>query len=67
MGPLISKRPDFKEICKKYKLQARGGDTWDMSNADRLGVGEVELVNRMITGCNELIQLEMKLEAGESI
>ena len=42
--PLVSARPDFKDICKKMGLQARGtagvdsastGGTWDISNADR--------------------------------
>ena len=48
------------------KIQARGGagvdsaggDVWDMSNSDRLGTSEVDLVNVMIDGCAKLIQME---------
>jgi len=57
-------------------LQARGcggvdsdsvGGTWDISNADRLGKSEVELVNIFIEGVAQIIQWEKKLEAGEDI
>merc|ERR1719473_651419 len=71
--PLLSKRGEFKLICQGLKLQARGGagvdsaggDVWDMSNSDRLGTSEVDLVNVMIDGCAKLIQMEQKLEKGE--
>ena len=48
--PLVSSRSDFKALLKKMGLQARGtggvdsassGGTWDISNADRIGKGEV--------------------------
>merc|ERR1712196_392472 len=51
--PLFSAREDFKKVLGKMGLQARGcagvdsastGGTWDISNADRLGKSEVELV-----------------------
>ena len=48
-------------------MDSTGGDTWDLSNADRLGVGEVELVNRMIRGCKALVDAEQKLEKGEEL
>jgi creatine kinase len=68
--PMLSNQPDFKEICKSLKLQPRGGAgvdsaggaIWDMSNADRLGVSEVDLCNRMIEGCAELIRREQELD-----
>ena len=50
MLPLVSSRSDFKALLKKMGLQARGtggvdsastGGTWDISNADRIGKGEV--------------------------
>jgi len=71
----LSARSDFKDICKSLKLQARGGagvdsaggDTWDLSNSDRLGLSEVDLVNIMIEGCAKIIQMEAKLVAGEAI
>merc|ERR1711959_579591 len=73
--PLLSKKPEFKDICKSMKLQARGGagvdsaggDVWDMSNSDRLGTSEVDLVNIMIEGCAELVKKEQALEKGEEI
>merc|ERR1719199_146965 len=66
---------DFMEICASMKIQARGGagvdsaggDVWDMSNSDRLGVSEVDLVNLMIKGCNNLVKAEQALEKGEFI
>jgi len=74
--PLLSARPDFREMCKKMKLQVRGtsgvdsastGGTWDVSNADRLGHSEVELVNIFIEGLAKFIRMEMLLEQGKSI
>ena len=39
--PLVSARKDFMEACSKMKLQASGsGDTWEISNAERLGKSE---------------------------
>merc|ERR1719456_602917 len=74
--PLLSARHDFKDICSGLRLQARGGagvdstsagGIWDISNADRLGVSEVELVNLMIEGCAKLVKMEYALETGGSI
>merc|ERR1719506_588504 len=74
--PLLSARGDFKDICTGLRLQARGGagvdsassgGIWDISNADRLGVSEVELVNLMIEGCAKLVKIEQALETGQPI
>jgi len=74
--PKFSSRPDFKDILKKMRLQARGtsgvdsastGGTWDISNSDRLGMSEVQLCNLFIEGLAQVIRWEKKLEAGESI
>merc|ERR1719421_1924904 len=74
--PLLSARADFKDICAGLRLQARGsagvdsassGGVWDISNADRLGVSEVELVNLMIEGCAKLVKIEQALETGQPI
>ncbi|KXJ25076.1 Creatine kinase, testis isozyme [Exaiptasia diaphana] len=63
-------------ILEKLRLQKRGtggvdtasvGGTYDISNADRLGFSEVELVQAMVDGVGLLIQMEKKLEKGESI
>jgi len=74
--PLLSSRKDFKQMCGKMGLQARGGagvdsasvgGTWDISNADRLGKSEVQLVNIFIEGVAKFIQMEQMLEKGQSI
>ena len=64
--PNIGKRPDFVQLCSKHRLQPRGSagvdsafdGTFDISNSDRLGKSEVELVNLMIKGVAELLTLE---------
>ena len=74
--PLVSARADFKEICARMKLQARGtagvdsastGGTWDISNADRLGYSETALVNTFTEGVANIIRWEGMLERGEDI
>merc|ERR1712167_38240 len=74
--PLLSARPDFKEMMSKMGLQARGGGgvdsdsvggVYDISNADRLGKSEIDLVNIMIRGVHQIVEWEKALEAGEEI
>merc|ERR1712226_1360107 len=74
--PLFSARPDFKDIMKKMRLQARGtagvdsastGGTWDISNSDRLGMSEVQLCNLFIEGIAQVIKREQALEEGKDI
>lgn len=74
--PLLSARPDFKKICAARNLQARGqggvdceakGGIFDISNADRLGKSEVDLVNIMINGVADFVEWEQLLEQGKSI
>merc|ERR1712164_160030 len=74
--PLFSARPDFKDILKKMRLQARGtagvdsastGGTWDISNSDRLGMSEIQLCNLFIEGCAQVIRWEQALEEKKDI
>lgn len=74
--PNLSSHPKFKEVVRAMGLQARGGrgvdsaavgGKFDISNADRIGRGEVDLVNIMIEGCAQCIRWEMALEKGKSI
>ncbi|XP_013381734.1 creatine kinase U-type, mitochondrial isoform X2 [Lingula anatina] len=74
--PLLSKDPRFEDILTRMKLQKRGtggvdtaavGGTFDISNADRLGKSEVELVQLLIDGVNLLITMEKALEKRQSI
>jgi len=70
----LSARADFKAFTGKMKLQCRGtggvdsastGGTWDVSNADRIGKGEVDLVNTLIEGAAKLVQWEQLLQDGK--
>ena len=63
--PKFSARSDFKAVLAKMGLQARGtagvdsastGGTWDISNADRIGKSEVQLVNIFIEGPNQVLK-----------
>eukprot|EP00755_Sulcionema_specki_P021269 Sspe_Gene.13126::Locus_4503_Transcript_1_1_Confidence_1.000_Length_1545::g.13126::m.13126/K00933/E2.7.3.2; creatine kinase len=72
--PQLSEKKDIKTLCKKMGLQARGtagvdsasvGGTWDISNADRLGKSEVQLVNIMIEGNAKLVRWEKMLSEGK--
>lgn len=74
--PLVSSRKDFKNLLGRMGLQARGtagvdsastGGTWDISNADRLGKSEVELVNIFIEGVAQIIRWEQALEEGKNV
>ncbi|EQC41958.1 hypothetical protein SDRG_00807 [Saprolegnia diclina VS20] len=66
----------FEKLCGLLNLQPRGmngehsasvGGVYDVSNKQRIGYSEAELVQTMINGIRLLIDLEKKLEAGESI
>ncbi|XP_038554282.1 creatine kinase B-type-like isoform X2 [Micropterus salmoides] len=74
--PNLSKDARFSKILDNLRLQKRGtggvdtaatGDTFDISNNDRLGKSEVELVQLLIDGVNYLIECEKKLEKGQDI
>ena len=63
--PHFSGRKDFRAVLDRMGLQARGtagvdsastGGTWDISNADRLGKSEIELVNIFIEGVAQIIR-----------
>ncbi|KAM6986438.1 creatine kinase, mitochondrial 2a (sarcomeric) [Aplochiton taeniatus] len=74
--PRLSKDPRFSAILNNLRLQKRGtggvdtaatGDTFDISNNDRLGKSEVELVQCVVDGVNFLIECEKRLERGQDI
>merc|ERR1711937_761941 len=75
MLPKVSSRADWKDLCKAMGLQARGtagvdsastGGTWDVSNADRIGKGEVDLVNTLIEGAAQLVRWEKMCDNGKA-
>lgn len=59
--------------CVPVSLPPGGVDTaavggvFDISNADRLGFSEVELVQMVVDGVKLLVDMEKRLEKGESI
>lgn len=68
--------PKFSSILSSMKLQKRGtggvdtaatGGVYDISNADRLGKSEVELVQAVVDGVNLLVEMEKALERGNPI
>uniref|UniRef100_W5MDE5 Creatine kinase S-type, mitochondrial n=1 Tax=Lepisosteus oculatus TaxID=7918 RepID=W5MDE5_LEPOC len=72
----ISQDPRFSKILDNLRLQKRGtggvdtaavGDVFDISNNDRIGRSEVELVQLVIDGVNYLIECEKRLEKGQDI
>ncbi|KAG9341312.1 hypothetical protein JZ751_019416 [Albula glossodonta] len=74
--PHLGKDPRFPKILENLRLQKRGtggvdtaavGTTFDISNLDRLGQSEVQLVQTVIDGVNYLIECEKKLEKGQDI
>lgn len=74
--PTLSKDERFDDILKKLRLQKRGTggvDTastdgvFDVSNLDRLGFSEVELVQKVVDGVKLLIDMEKRLMEGKSI
>ncbi|EKX34475.1 hypothetical protein GUITHDRAFT_155718 [Guillardia theta CCMP2712] len=69
--PELNKDPHkLEEICSQYDLQPRGssgehtaaiGAKWDISNKQRIGFSEVELVQKMIDGVAKIIGIEEEL------
>merc|ERR1719498_614016 len=71
--PNVSSRPDWKKLIGCMGLQVRGtggvdsastGGCWDVSNADRIGKGEVDLVNILIEGAAVLVRWETMYDQG---
>jgi len=76
--PLLSKHESFDKLLAKLRLQKRGtggvdtssgaDDGWfDISNNDRIGKSELQLVQEACNGIQLFIEMEKKLAAGESI
>jgi len=76
--PLLSKHEKFDKLLAKLRLQKRGtggvdtssgaDDGWfDISNNDRIGKSELQLVQEACNGIQLFIEMEKKLAAGESI
>jgi len=73
---LAKDEAQFDKILAPLRLQKRGaggvdtkaeGGIYDISNADRIGFSELELVQFMVDGVKTLIEYEKKCEAGAKI
>jgi len=72
--PELNKNIELLEkVCDAFDLQPRGsagehsaavGAKWDISNKQRIGFSEVQLVQKMIDGITKIIAIEEKLAAG---
>ena len=65
--PNIGKADNFNDICDDLGLSARGihgehseseGGVWDISNKQRLGITEVQCVQRLYEGVKKLIETD---------
>merc|ERR1711933_297805 len=76
--PLLSKHEKFPDLLKALRLQKRGtggvdtgsgnDDGWfDISNADRLGASEFDLVQKVCDGVNLFVKMEIALGEGKPI
>jgi protein-arginine kinase len=74
--PNVGKHPEFAAWCDKLRLQPRGihgehsesdDGVYDLSNKERLGKSEVQLVQTMIDGVQTLIEAEKALAAGQPL
>jgi creatine kinase len=75
--PQLARHQEFLDrVCDKFDLQARGssgehteaiGGKYDVSNKQRIGLSEVQLVQKMIDGVTKVIFFEEQLTAGASI
>jgi creatine kinase len=72
-GEVQADKELLEHVCSAFDLQPRGsagehsaavGGKFDVSNKQRLGFSEVELVQKMIDGVSKVIELEQILAAG---
>lgn len=72
----LGQQPGFANLIQRLKLEAhtryaendkRYTGIFDISNAERFGKSETQLINIMIQGVYKLIELEKKLERGETV
>lgn len=68
--PCVSRLSNFREICDKLHLQARGvhgehteseAGVYDISNKRRLGLTEIQLVMGMYNGVKDILKMEQEM------
>eukprot|EP00535_Pseudo-nitzschia_heimii_P006234 CAMPEP_0197194440 /NCGR_PEP_ID=MMETSP1423-20130617/29227_1 /TAXON_ID=476441 /ORGANISM="Pseudo-nitzschia heimii, Strain UNC1101" /LENGTH=580 /DNA_ID=CAMNT_0042647863 /DNA_START=207 /DNA_END=1949 /DNA_ORIENTATION=- len=75
----LGQQPGFEDLLDRLHLEAssrfktKGScdaqytGIFDIANSERLGSSEIQLVNTMINGVGRLIELEKRLEKGETV
>jgi len=68
---LLSKRPDFRQLCRALHLQAKSygvgqQGVWEMSSVGKLS-SVVDQVNSLLAGVSQLVGWESKLSRGEQV
>jgi protein-arginine kinase len=67
--PFLGDTEDFMQICRKLGVEAKvdcmpdSTDTWLISKSGQFGVPEFETVNRIVSACRKLMELDAALEA----
>nr|KAF6499508.1 creatine kinase B [Molossus molossus] len=64
---VLSSRVRTGRSIRGFCLPPAVGGVFDISNADRLGFSEVELVQMVVDGVKLLIEMEQRLEQGQAI
>lgn len=76
--PLLQKHREFNSLVERLRLQKRGtggvdtntgiDEGWcDISNEDRMGFSELQLVQNLVNGIHLLCKMEETLESGKDI
>jgi len=71
--PLLAAATDLAALCRSLDLQCSqeagvGQETrWNVTSTDCLGISEVDLLNEVIEGCHQLVELEKRLAREEPI
>ncbi|OQV23796.1 Creatine kinase B-type [Hypsibius exemplaris] len=71
--PLLSQDPRFPAIIKNLRVHKRAvpelqhDGVFDLSNQDRLGISEVDLIQQVIDAAHLLLRMEKRLRSGRSI
>ena len=73
--PLLAAHNGFQAVCHQMGLQARRGipsiaphrQVLDVSNIERLGISEADVVQKVIVGCSQLVAMELALERGDPL
>jgi len=75
----LGQQPGFEDLLDRLHLEsssrfkakdssgARYTGIFDIANSERLGSSQIQLVNTMINGVGRLIELEKRLEKGETL